>query len=285
MRFILTSYNVRYFSQASHGLHAGRRTMRGIAEALAEQFPDVVALQEVESQSLRGGFGHGPQLSRFVSHFRDVTGESGWTAHYVPVHRYGVGTLALYTTGLGVLVGPRFTAGQPYSTDVTHVRWPIARPLKQRRRVMILPLQAADGARVTVANVHLSLPAFFEGTPWTVIERMGEGSNQRREATQLVDALTPMPDPAVLCGDLNAAPRSPVIDQLCASGWHHETAETPPTAVFFHRTMAIDHLFTSPSVRVERLHVPRIQASNWSKLSDHAPITATLEVGHGASFR
>ncbi|MEQ1570888.1 MAG: endonuclease/exonuclease/phosphatase family protein [Myxococcota bacterium] len=272
----LVSWNVRYFSQGARGLWATLDQVERVAGALAalDPVPDVLALQELENGSLRGGAR--PQLELFLEAFERALAArghpGGFVGTYFPAHRYTLGDTSLYTTGLAVVCAPALAPEPLGVTEITHVRLPAFAPLKQRRIAARVRLRPPGWARpVVLCNTHLSLPAFLEVGPHRVPRRMGCGSNQLAEIERVLAAVD-LAEPTVIAGDFNSAPGSPVHARVLARGW--ATADPGgPTARFLHHQMHLDHLFASPSVRLADVRTgPRALAD----LSDHAPVFATL---------
>jgi endonuclease/exonuclease/phosphatase family metal-dependent hydrolase len=257
--------------------------------------PDVIALQEVEDVSLRGG--REPQLSSFLELFHEALAHHRRPMHYTglyyPAHRYELGSTSFYTTGLALLVSSDLcidshNAGQP--DDITHVRLRRLSKLKQRRIVGHARLRTRAGAAFDVYNTHLSLPAFFEVGP-ILPKHMGSGSNQLVEAKNLLSVLQRSgPGPAVLVGDFNSAPGSPVYDRLvreglvdvhqAVSGLELDALREHSSAGFLHYRMHLDHVFArGQSVRALSLQAHSIDTGPFRGLSDHAPKIGMFEVG------
>ncbi|MBX2801305.1 MAG: endonuclease/exonuclease/phosphatase family protein [Myxococcales bacterium] len=287
----LVTWNVRYFSQRLQGLAASRHTMRAVADALValDPLPDVIALQEVETRSLRGGLHPAGMLRRFTSCLRAslvaADHRRRLTSLYYPAHRYALGPINVFTTGLALVVTDRVKildhdAGAP--SPITHVRLPAFRHLKQRRVVGFARLAATDGgAAFDVYNTHLSLPAFLEGGPHTLPERMGSGSNQLEEVEHLLGVVgRHRSDAAIIVGDFNSAPGSRAHRAILDAGWVDPTPEADrdiATAGFLDRRMHIDHVFATPAVRWQRLTTHSIDAEPFRRLSDHAPKVGVLQ--------
>ena len=285
----LMTWNVRYFSQGTGGLRATQGGIARIASALARQstVPAILALQEVETRSLRAGYHAQPQLDRFVDALSAALTREGHPIHYralyYPAHRYAMGPAALYTTGLAMLVSDELeivdhNAATPH--DITHVRLPGLQAFKQRRIAAHVRVQQPSGEQLDLFNTHLSLPAFLEVGPHRVPSRMGHGSNQLIEAQRLLAfASEKRGAHAVVMGDFNSLPGSPVHQHIVASGW---VDATPPeqrsigTAAFLDRRMAIDHVFSTPGVRWSALTTHPVDQGPFSGLSDHAPKTGVL---------
>ncbi len=287
-RLSIVTWNVRYFSQGWGGLATHGRTLRAIAATLGRWTPppDVIALQEVEARSLRSGWHRQSQLERFVAALRAWPAMARATGLYFPAHRYGPAALPLYTTGIALIVRDTLeilehNAAAPH--DVTHLRLPAFRGLKQRRVAGHARLRLRGGPAFSVYNTHLSLPAFLEGgPPHEIPRRMGHGTNQRREVDRLLALVgRDRPDPALLVGDFNAAPASPAYTDVVAAGWHDPTpasAHATGTAAFLASRMHIDHVFGSAAVRWpdRAVVVGSIDDPRFTRLSDHAPKFATF---------
>lgn len=298
----LMTWNVRYFGHGLRGLRATRGGMRASARALAglAALPDLVALQEVETSSLRAGLHPDGQLARFLGELHgalDAVGRRGvrYRGLYYPAHRYGGARgPALYTTGLAILVGPRLEIVDHNAHDpdeITHVRVPWTRGLKQRRIVAHarVRLRDAPATALDLFNTHLSLPAFFEVGPHRVHAAMGQGSNQVAEVQAVLDALGRRADgPAVLVGDLNTAPGSPAYDAVLShglvdvfaarSGLSDAERAAVATAGFARARMHIDHIFGDPSLPWIDAHAHRVDGGPFARLSDHAPKLATVDL-------
>jgi endonuclease/exonuclease/phosphatase family metal-dependent hydrolase len=284
------TWNVRYFGHGSGGVRASDEWMRRMAWVLAgrPEIPDVIALQEVEDGSLRGG--RDPQLARFVGFLHEALAAhhrpERFTALYFPAHRYALGETSLFTTGLATLVSDAHVveahnAEAPF--DITHVRLRGMHPLKQRRIAARVRIRPHGGSPIEVINIHLSLPAFFEERgPHRLPERMGFGTNQLVEVENLLAWLDDLPSgPKVVLGDFNSEPGSPAHRRLVQGGlvdaWDGRVVDGG-TASFLHFRMHLDHLFATPSVSWTRVLAHSVDHGPFRGLSDHAPKTGTLEV-------
>lgn len=277
------TWNVRYFGHGSGGVRASDGWMRKMAWVLAgrSEIPDVLALQEVEDGSLRGG--SEPQLARFVGFLHEALAahhrSERFVALYFPAHRYVLGATSIFTTGLAILVSdthPIVTHNADAPHDITHVRWAPMERVKQRRIAAHVRVRPHGGEPVDVINVHLSLPAFFEERgPHRIVARMGFGTNQLAEIENLLAWLERLPPgPRVVLGDFNSAPGSPVLARLAAGG----LVDAGPvvdggTAAFLHLRMHIDHLFATASVSWSGVCAYSVDHGPFRGLSDHAPKT------------
>ena len=284
--FSLMTWNVRYFGHGLGGLRATDGWIRLAARAVArlDRLPDVIALQEVETASLRGGLKSG-QLPRFLDHLHialhDRGEHDGYQGLHFAAHRYGLRrSPALYTTGLAVLVREGITVESSTEHEVTSIPALPLRRLKQRRIVAHVRVRRPGSPRaLDLFNTHLSLPAFLEVGPHRVHERLGHGTNQIAEATGVLDFLDRQRgDHAVVLGDLNAAPGTPAYRAFTDRGLvdAHRHSEDHASARFFNWLLHIDHVFATPSVRWDAFHAHRIdERGPFQGLSDHAP-----KVGH-----
>lgn len=298
----LMTWNVRYFGHGLGGLRATEGWMRLAARAIAQldPLPDVVALQEVETASLRGGLGPRPQIQRFLDHLDAALDDHGLDTRFMglhfPAHRYALPRVPpLYTTGLAVLVRDTVevvahNADDPH--DITHVRLARFARFKQRRIAAHVRLRARGGdEEVDLFNTHLSLPAFLEVGPTRVPRKMGHGTNQLKEAFRVLEFLElKRGEHAVVLGDFNSAPDSPVYNAFTDRGLidaHRQGGDENPdehaSARFLNQRMHIDHVFSTPSVHWQDFHAHRIDENGpfWG-LSDHAPKVGRLEVSSGS---
>jgi len=292
--FSLMTWNVRYFGHGLGGLRTTDGWIRLAARALArlDELPDVVALQEVETTSLRGGLSSGPQLERFLVHLDEALAErgidQGYQGLHFAAHRYGLRRApALYTTGLAVLVRDGIEIEASDTHEITHVSSKAIRRLKQRRIVAHVRVRRASGPALDLFNTHLSLPAFLEVGPHRVHERLGHGSNQVLEASRVLDFLDARGGVhAVVLGDLNAAPGTPTYRAFTDRGLvdaHHshegEGYADHASARFFNWHLHIDHVFSTPAVSWDAFRAHRIdERGPFLGLSDHSPKLGRLRL-------
>lgn len=293
------TWNVRYFGHGLGGLRSTDAWMRRIAQGLGslDQLPEVVALQEVETRSLRAGLYPEPQLTRFLKQLNGILAARGtrrrYRGLYFPAHAYRLGaSSALYTTGLAVLLADEIeVVGRHTAHDITCFRLATFERLKQRRVVAHVRLRrAGDEQAIDLFNTHFSLPAFLEVGPHRVPDRMGHGTNQIREAERLVRFVRQhAASRAVLVGDFNTQPGSPVYDALARSGLRDAFADTRAmdledllgwaTARFLHKRMHIDHVFSTPDLEWLEFGDHDVDAGPLVGLSDHAPKVGWLRPG------
>ncbi len=290
----IMTWNVRYFGHGTRGLRAFDGWIRRVASAVGgmQQLPDVIALQEVETRSLRVGLSGPTQLERFAEHLSLAIPDRTYRPLYYPAHRYAIGDgPALYTTGLAMLVSDHVEVLHDNSEDphaITHIRAGRLSAFKQARIVAHVRL-GVGGKALDLFNTHMSLPAFFEVGPHRIHSKMGHGSNQLAEVEQLQSVIEECRtgDHAVLMGDLNTAPASPAYNAIIDNGWvdaHASFTGAAPdllghiaTARFMHLRMHLDHVFATPNILWTDFKAHGVDgAGPFAGLSDHAPKSGRL---------
>lgn len=301
------TYNVRYFGHATRGLWSTNAAITRIASSLAalDPLPDLVCLQEVETQSIRSGAtarrGHPEetQLERLMTELHAALTRSGkpdtYSAYYFPAHAYRLTERTnIYTTGLAVLATASFkidhhNADRPQ--DITHRRG--VKNLKQTRICAHVSFRHRSGHVIDVFNTHLSLPGLFYKEFWTSEARMGSGPNQLAEAETLATFVDRerRGDHFIVVGDFNSLPGSPVDRYLqeerglvdAFSRVKHVGpggARAWPTAGFLNLRMHLDHVYSSPGLEwldFAGSH-PFGGAGAFAGLSDHVPLIARCRV-------
>ena len=299
----MVTYNVRYFGHATRGIASTSAAIRRIARSLAALTPppDLICLQEVETQSLRSSTMNPPwrpeatQLDQLMLELHAALARAGrpdrYVAHYFPAHAYRLTARTnIYTTGLaviakGTLAIDHHNATRPH--DITHRRG--AKVLKQTRICAHVSFQHASGQAFDVFNTHLSLPSVFSREFWTGEARMGFGPNQLEEARELSEFVRRerRSDSFVVVGDFNSLPGSPVDRYLREEGgmvdafarvrrFSEREARAFPTAGFMNLRMHLDHVYSSD--RIEWVDFagtqPFGQRGTFAGLSDHVPLIA-----------
>lgn len=303
------SYNVRYFGHGMKGVGTTAASMRRIAAALAslEPLPDVVCLQEVETQSLRAGWAlkdkqeDETQLQTFMRLLGDRFSQLGrrlpYAATYFPAHAYGAGRFKLYTTGLAVLVNTAHLSvlGENSQSpgDVTHYGTKLFKLTKQKRILAHVALEDSANRRFHVFNTHLSLPSPANRDFWRQKVRFGFGPNQMEEARAVARQLAERAgaEPALLVGDFNSAPASPVYQLFTEAaelaGAQEALAQIDAkdprgfaTAGFLKYRMHLDHLFGRGVEWVDVKDTAHFgdQEGRFYGLSDHVPLLGTLSL-------
>ena len=239
----LLTYNVHRCVGTDRRLDVGR-----VAEVIAAQSPDIVALQELDVGRARtGGVDQAHRLAQrlgMACHFN--------AAFRVEEEQFGDAILTTLPERL-VKAGP--IPGHP--------RFPQLEP----RGAVWVEIETPEGV-LSVINSHLGL-----------VPR-----EQRIQAAALVGkdwALGASPDaPLVLVGDMNATPRTAAYRILAA-----QLAEARRAAPFSHRAptfpstfpvLAIDHVFASDTVVIDAVRVPLDPLSRLA--SDHLPLVVDLSL-------
>ncbi len=307
----IVSYNVRYFGHGLKGLASTAASKRRIADALSalDPLPDLVALQEVETRSIRSRLAvrdaHPAenQLEGFLRHLSDDFKRLGrvmpYRAWYFPAHVYRLGPIKLYTTGLAMLVNSQKleviddNGHRPH--HITHHRNESLRQVKQTRIAAHLRLEDLHCNRFHLFNTHLSLPTPWAREFWSQPGKMGFGQNQVAEAravAQYAESIAKQ-EPYLVVGDFNTAPMTPVYRYLTEEaklrGAQEQLKQLDPqkpgsfaTAGFMHLRMHLDHVFASGDldfIDLKGTHTFGDRTSPFNGLSDHVPLIATFDLG------
>jgi len=298
------TYNVRYFGHGTRGLATTRLAIKRIAASIAalDPVPDLVCLQEVETQSLRStaiarnSHPTETQLDRLMveldAALAAVKKPARYVAYYFPAHTYRLTARTnIYTTGLAMLAREGLSVSHHNAdrpADITHRAR--VKNLKQTRICAHLCFKHPSGASLDVFNTHLSLPGLFYKEFWTSEARMGFGPNQLAEAKALADFVTreKKGDHFVVVGDFNSLPGSPVdrylreerglVDAFCAvQGFTPKEARSWPTAGFLNLRMHLDQVYSSPGLEwldFSESHPFGRRGGAFAGLSDHVPLIA-----------
>ena len=302
------TYNVRYFANlaAVKGVASTRRGVRAICAALGEleDLPHVVALQEVETRSLRSALSHprrgDRQIDAFMRGLDAVLSTRSrphrYRAHYFPAHEYRLGRVKIYTTGLAILTRSDIEVERRALVhDITHRPVNrVGRSLKQSRICAHVAVRLPGFETVDFFNTHLSLPNLISRHVHRTHERMGYGENQANEVRSLARFVADnrSSDRYLVMGDFNSLPGSPAYGLLCdllqvqdAFRDLHaldvaDLRKRWPTAGFLHLRMRLDHIFAGPGLRwvdFEDTHAFGVDGQ-WAGLSDHVPIIGRFTV-------
>ncbi len=249
----LMTYNVH----ACGGMD-GRVSPRRVARAIAEQAPDLVALQEVD-------------LGRRRSRAEDQ------------------GAIIAAELGMEVVFCPTITRGEEHYGHALVSRWPVEivkrALLPHDPRSWWKEPRSALWARVQVGGTTVNL----------VTTHLGLGPRERLMQMRMLlgaDWLGGVPDdePILMCGDFNLTPGSAPY-RLAAARFRDVQAARPehrPLKTFSSlRPFArLDHIFMSRRFAVERVAVPRNALTRVA--SDHLPLVADFSfvpTGAGTPMR
>jgi endonuclease/exonuclease/phosphatase family metal-dependent hydrolase len=301
------TYNVRYFGHGTRGIASTSAAITRIAESLAslDPIPDLVCLQEVETESIRSSaiarrwYPGETQLERLMTELHAALAirkkPDTYTAYYFPAHKYRLTEKTnIYTTGLAVIATRSFSvdhhnADRP--ADITHRRR--VKNLKQTRICAHVSFRHRSGHTIDVFNTHLSLPGLFYKEFWTSEARMGFGPNQLEEAKTLAAFVERerRSEHFIVVGDFNSLPGSPVDRYLreergfidAFSRVHKlgvRESRDWATAGFLNLRMHLDHVYSSPKLEwldFAESH-PFGRAGAFHGLSDHVPLIARCRV-------
>lgn len=226
----------------------GKMSPERIARVIARHAPDVVALQELDVGRPRsGGIDQAETIARLLRmqfHFQSVL--------HLEEEQYGNAVLTHLPLRLVKADGlPAPTRG----------------PRGERRGALWVAVEL-DGVEIQIINTHLGL----------------RPDERRAQAKALVgDTWLGHPDcraPVILCGDLNALPKSFTCRTLGTRLRDSQASGTdaPAQKTFFGRYPAarIDHVFVDPAIEVIESAVPNTQLTRVA--SDHLPLVADLRI-------
>ena len=226
----------------------GRSSPERIARVIARYEPDIVALQELDVGRPRTG---GVDQAHLIARHLEMAYHFHPTIH-LEEERYGnaiLSRLPMRLVRAGALPG--------------RGHWPRREP----RGAIWVGIDLGD-RELQVINTHLGL--------------------RRRERLAQAEALLGADwlghpdcrDPAVLLGDLNAGPHSPVLRRLTANlrDAQRSVPGQRPAKTWFgpYPTARIDHVLTGPGITVRDVQVPKTGLAR--RASDHLPLIVDLDL-------
>lgn len=221
----MTTWNV-------HG--SARPPIDRLAAAIADQAPDVVAVQEVRASQARA----------LATALRM---ESGWTRKHYPysriLYRKAEGMAILTPHGLGSTGSAKLSLGVPSSSF-------------RRRVVQWADVARDDGARLRVYNAHLA-------SGEDVYERRAQAARLARVIADHGDDL-----PFVIAGDLNDDTDVEVIAALPGVEHLAPSASNPSDVP----SQTLDHVLLPGGAIEVGTSIPA-GGEDWADLSDHLPLT------------
>jgi endonuclease/exonuclease/phosphatase family metal-dependent hydrolase len=231
----ILTYNVHRCVGTDRRLDVAR-----VAEVIAAQAPDIVALQELDVGRARtGGVDQAHRLAQRL----------GMAFHFNAAFRVEE---ELYGDAILTTLPERLVKAGPIPT---HPRFDRLEP----RGAVWIAVQVG-GREVQVINTHLGL---------VPREQRGQAAALSGE-----DWLGGAEGPLVLVGDMNATPRTVVYRTFAArlteSRRAARLAQRAPTFPSTFPVLEIDHVFVSPEVAVERVWAPLDPLSRLA--SDHLPL-------------
>ncbi|MGQ0503713.1 MAG: endonuclease/exonuclease/phosphatase family protein [Myxococcaceae bacterium] len=221
-------------------IQSGSRGLKGVAEAIQEAGPDLVALQEVDNKTKRSkGMDQVQQLSEMTglyyhAHFRACDLQGG---------PYGVALLSKFPL-----------------VDMEHFTLPSEKGLEPR--TVARAKVAVEGRDLSVYVTHLTnLPT--------------RGALRMRQVRRIMSLVAQDPRPVVLLGDFNengVADGVQLIQQQLTDAF--AVAGQGPSGTYplpaFLPELRFDFVFTSPAIKALKTYVLRRPAS------DHYPVVADL---------
>ncbi len=209
----IMTYNIR----AGRGLD-GRLSLDRIAQVIEAESPDVVALQEVDSQRKR---------TTYVDQAQVLAEKLGYHCAFVHARRWTRGEY-------GNAILSRFPM-----LDVQRLALPRPARLPAESRCVLQCRLAHPEGQVNVWNTHLGLlPA----------------ERRAQVAVMIQEYLRHEQLPLILCGDFNARPRSKEISGLAL---HLQRVLSQRTFPGFLPVVHLDHVFHTRHLSVHRTFVPR----------------------------
>lgn len=196
---------------------------------------------------------------------RQLAGRLGWTG---VAWRFKHWPVVLPAEGLAVLTRHRADAARARALARRWTWW------SSHRRIAVAADLDGPLGPLRVVSTHLGA---------------GVGDAERSRQAALVVDLAGTGLPSVIGGDLNADPRSAVLDRLGVAG-HREAwtacradAGAPTNWAPGPRdgapTQRLDYLFVDPDLEILDVTVPRFGEPGFDRfgpISDHLPVTATL---------
>ncbi|MBX3168572.1 MAG: endonuclease/exonuclease/phosphatase family protein [Candidatus Eremiobacteraeota bacterium] len=209
----IMTYNIR----AGRGLD-GRLSLNRIAQVIQAESPDVVALQEVDSQRKR---------STYEDQAHVLADRLGYHCAFVHARRWTRGEY-------GNAILSRFPL-----LDFQRLALPKPARLPVEARCVLQCRLAHPDGDVHVWNTHLGLLA---------------AERRAQVAVMIQEYLRHQELPLILCGDFNARPRSKEISGL---GLHLQRVLSHRTFPGFLPVVHLDHVFHTKHLRVDRTFVPK----------------------------
>lgn len=217
------------------------------ARAIGHLSPDLVALQEVDVHKKRTGNIH----------------QAAYLAEKLEMDYRFFPVMAAGREGYGLAVLSRFPIAN------TRTGWFPDPPFngKRERRGAIRAVVDIGSTRIHFINTHLDLK-------FQVRRRQAEWLTQNGWPGAVRNG-----EPVILCGDLNASPRSPVYKRLArcladAQSGINGAAAHPPSFFSRHPFIRLDHIFVSSHFTTRSIEIPHNRDTRLA--SDHLPVFADL---------
>ncbi|MBB4036795.1 endonuclease/exonuclease/phosphatase family metal-dependent hydrolase [Dysgonomonas hofstadii] len=223
-------YNLRFGELAS---------LEELAEFIKKENPDIVALQEVDVNTMRTRAPH-QNGKNFISELAFRTGMLSLYGKTIPYAGgyYGIGILSKY----------------PFASS-KRILLPMPEGAKEQRAVLISEVELPEKQTITFACTHLDYTT----------------SEVRQAQVKFINnILLQSESPAILCGDFNAKPDSKEIN-IDMNDWL-QAASSDYTIPAKAPKSKIDYIFCYPKNiwTIEDAYTPKVQ------LSDHLPVISIL---------
>ena len=247
-----------------------KRTIKAVAKAIRSLNADVVALQEVENETL---------LRHMIEHHLD-----GMGYRHVIVQP----TNSRYGLNLGLI------SRRPIAVIASHrmvdLPMPLHLPRKFARDLLHVGVQVDQNRQLDLFVAHFKSQYHSTGDPQSKRWRTAEATAASHIIRKVLEENSGQRW-VLLAGDLNASPQSQVLDILLQS-----TKDTPPLLIDLHDHLptskratylrkphrgTVDYLLASPSLAKHAVTKSArvLSYAGLSKASDHAPVAVTFEMG------
>mgnify|MGYP006277401783 CR=1 FL=1 len=226
----------------------GRLSPRRVARVIDLHHPDIVALQELDVGRMRTG---GEDQAHLIARYLEMT------HHFHP-------TMKMEEELYGDAIMSRFPVRLVKAGSLPGLP---GRPGLEPRGALWVEVDLGDFT-LAVINTHLGL--------------------SRKERNRQVDALLGdkwlshpgCREPAILCGDFNATPRSSLYRNITKNmtDAQEKTGKHRPRKTWFGRfpLARIDHIFFKGNIEIEKVTVPRNELTLVS--SDHMPLIVDIRI-------
>lgn len=226
----------------SYNLRFGElASLEELASFIKEQNPDVVALQEVDCRTYRDRTPsqHGKDFITELGFHTGMLTAYGKTIPYAGGY-YGIGILSKYPLA-----------------SVERIYLPKTENGKEQRAVLVANVEYREGQYFTFACTHLDYT---------------NAEERQVQVKRLNEVLLEKAYPVIVAGDFNALPNSVEISKGM-SAWKI-VCKIEPTVPSNAPRNQIDYIFCYPQDKWNSVEASTFQV----KLSDHLPISATVEL-------